>query len=249
MIRIAVFGSEGRMGNLVREESGSDFGVEACYDVRSPGLSSDRDLPPEVQVVVDFSAADAWTDLDGLLKGTDAALVSGTTGLGDRQRDLLDAWARDRAVFWAANMSRGIYVLRRLLRMAAEMLNDADIELVEAHHKHKADSPSGTAVRIAEDLGEVRPGLRPVYGREGDHGARRSNELGMHSLRGGDVPGDHSIGFFCRGESVTLSHRVTSRRTFALGALRAAAFVAGRPPGRYGMQDLITYLERSKNDT
>ncbi|MBD3369232.1 4-hydroxy-tetrahydrodipicolinate reductase [Candidatus Fermentibacteria bacterium] len=249
MIRIAVFGSEGRMGKLVREESGDGFGVEACYDVRSPGLSPDRSPPPEVQVVVDFSAADAWADLDGLLKGTDVALVSGTTGLGDRQRELLDAWAVDRAVFWAANMSRGVYVLRRLLGMAAKMLDDADIELVETHHKHKTDSPSGTAVRIAEDLGEVRPGLQPVYGREGDCGARRPHELGIHSLRGGDVPGDHSVGFFCRGESVTLRHSVTSRRTFALGALRAAAFVAGRPPGRYGMQDLITYLERNKNDT
>jgi 4-hydroxy-tetrahydrodipicolinate reductase len=247
---MAVFGSEGRMGRLIREESGDGFEVAACYDLRSPGLGPEDPLPDGTRVVVDFSAASAWADLDRLLDGTDAAVVSGTTGLGDREREFLNSWADHRAVFWAANMSRGIFVLRRLLSTAAAMLRESDVELTETHHNRKADSPSGTALRMIEDLRKVRPDLQPVYERKGNCGARRPHELGVHSLRGGDVAGDHRVSFFGQGESVTLGHRVTGRRTFALGALKAAAFMADKPPGLYGMQDLVEFSSKGEtNDT
>lgn len=237
-MKIAVFGSEGRMGLLVRQEA--ENSAVACYDSISPGLSVDVPLPPEVDVVVDFSIPEAWTDLDRLLSGTTAGLVTGTTGLTDDHLNLLTRWSDERPVFWASNMSRGIYVLGKLLGSAASMLSgDFDLEIVEYHHSGKVDSPSGTALTLLEHWIENGGGDRPVHGRSGPAGPRGRDETGIHSVRGGDVAGDHQLHLLGDGERLLLAHSATGRRTFAVGALKAADFIKGKPPGLYSMDDMM----------
>ena len=163
--------------------------------------------------------------------------MSGTTGVKDLSP--LDEAAAVVPVLWAANMSLGIQVLSELAAEAAQRLGPGfDVEITEVHHRKKVDAPSGTAVRIGEAIREVRP-LRPVAGRDGIVGARPSDELGMFALRGGDVIGDHTLVLACPGERIELTHRAHDRSLFALGALRAARWVAGAPPGRYDMADVL----------
>jgi 4-hydroxy-tetrahydrodipicolinate reductase len=241
-MKLCVFGSEGRMGRLIREEAGSS--VVACYDVKPPGLGVDTPLPDGVDVVVDFSLPAAWADLDRLISPSSAALVTGTTGLNGHQREMLDSWSVKRAVFASSNMSIGIYVLGKLLARAGEMLgDDFDLEVVECHHSGKVDSPSGTALTLVNIWEEsVGKGTR-TFGRSGASGPRSPEEIGIHSLRGGDVPGDHQLHLLGRGERLLLAHSATGRRTFAAGALRAAEFITGREPGLYTMDDLFREKE------
>jgi 4-hydroxy-tetrahydrodipicolinate reductase len=235
---IAVFGSEGRMGRLVREIAGPS--VLASYDAVSPGLSAEVPLPPEVDVVIEFSLPCAWGGLDRLLTGSRAALVSGTTGLGPTEEALLRKWSSERAVFRESNMSVGIHVLGRLLRQAGRLLADRfDLEVVEVHHGGKLDSPSGTALDLVEIWEAEGGGGRRVSGRSGRTGPRKHRETGIHSLRGGDVAGEHQLHLLGSGERLLLAHSATGRVVFAEGALRAARFLAGRPPGLYGMNDLL----------
>lgn len=238
MTGIAVFGGEGRMGRLVRGLAGD--AVLASYDTVPPGLSCDRPLPPGVDTVIEFSLPGAWPDLDRLLAGNRAALVSGTTGLGASDEALLRKWAGERAVFRSANMSVGIHVLGRLLRTAGRLLSDRfDLEVVEIHHGGKLDSPSGTALHLADIWESAGGGGRRVTGRSGRSGPRDRAETGIHALRGGDVAGEHQLHLLGQGERLLLAHSTTGRQTLAEGALRAARFLAGKPPGLYGMDDLL----------
>ena len=236
-MKICVFGSEGRMGRLVRADAGDS--VSACYDRNDFDGDSFEPLSPDVQVVIDFSSPEAWKDLDRLLEGSSAALVTGTTGLEEPQMEMLRRWSRTRAVFRASNFSFGVFVLGRLLRSAALMTGcDPDLEIVECHHGGKVDSPSGTALTLAGIWKDLCSNSEYVFGRRGRAGPRSRGEIGIHSVRGGDVTGDHSLHLLMQGESITLSHRATGRRTFSLGALRAAEFIAEKPPGIYSMKDL-----------
>lgn len=227
------------MGRLVREEAGDS--VIACYDRIPPGLKPDVPIPDEVDVVLDFSLPSAWKDLDRLLAPGSAALVTGTTGLDYSEEEMLAGWARQRAVFASSNMSVGIYVLGKLLSYAGEMLaGDFDLEVVECHHSGKVDSPSGTALTLVEIWEKSGGGGgRRMAGRSGPAGPRSPGEVGIHSLRGGDVAGDHQLHLLGKGERLLLSHSATGRRTFAAGALKAAEFINGKPPGIYTMDDLM----------
>lgn len=237
-MELCVFGSEGRMGRLIREEAGDS--VIACYDVVPPGRKADIPIPDEVDVVIDFSLPSAWRDLDILLNPVSAALVTGTTGLGYSEKQLLAKWAKERAVFVSSNMSIGIYVLGKLLESAAEMLaDDFDLEIVECHHSGKVDSPSGTALSLSDIWEENGGGSRKMLGRSGPAGPRSSNETGIHSLRGGDVTGDHQLHLLGKGERLLLSHSATGRKTFAAGALKAAEYINNKSPGIYTMDDLM----------
>jgi len=237
-MKLCVFGSSGRMGRLLREEAGDS--VVACYDVIPPGMKVDVPLPEEIDVVMDFSLPSAWKDLDRLLSTSAAALVTGTTGLGDREKKMLAGWAKVRPVFASSNMSIGIYVLGKLLAYAGEMLaEDFDLEIVECHHSGKVDSPSGTALAFVEIWENSGGGSRRIFGRSGQAGPRSHDETGIHSLRGGDVAGDHQLHLLGKGERLLLSHSATGRRTFAAGALKAAEFLNGKAPGIYTMDDLI----------
>jgi len=238
---LAVFGSSGRMGRLVAEEAEGRFALTALYDRRPPGTPPAGDLAAGTDVVVDFSLPKAWNDLDSLLAGTEAALVTGTTGLEDEDLRMVRRWSKERAVFQAFNMSRGVWVLRRLLKLAGSLLgDDADMELVETHHRRKVDSPSGTALSLLDAWESAAGRGSRVFGRRGAAGPRPKEERGVHSVRGGDVPGDHRVMLLCDGEVVELSHRAVSRRTFAAGALAAAALVVNSPRGLYGMSDLMS---------
>jgi 4-hydroxy-tetrahydrodipicolinate reductase len=192
-------------------------------------------------VIVDFSREEGLrTLLREWPEDSSAALVSGTTGLDSELQSLLAKRAERSPVFYAANLSQGIYALRMLARRAAELLDSEwDVELVEMHHNRKADAPSGTAAALIETVQEAWPiPLEPVYGRAGLPGPRGEHEMGVFALRGGTVVGEHELIFAGPEETLRLSHQAGSRMLFARGALRACRFVAQQPPGLYGMDDL-----------
>lgn len=243
-MRICVFGSEGRMGRALRMEAGDS--VAACYDVAPPGTPPDVPMPEDIDVVIDFSLPSAWGSLDRLLDPVNCALVTGTTGLGPDQEVLLRKWATMRPVFHASNMSVGVFVLGRLLETAGMLLCGSgsgdpgfSLEVVEIHHGGKLDSPSGTALRLVEVWEGIAGPASRTFGRSGQAGPRKPDEVGIHSLRGGDVTGEHQLHLLGPGERLVLAHSAEGRRTFAAGALRAARFVLDREPGLYSMEDML----------
>ncbi|MCK5131560.1 MAG: 4-hydroxy-tetrahydrodipicolinate reductase [Candidatus Sabulitectum sp.] len=230
MTRVAIFGANGRMGRLIAEEASGRFDLVQAFDA-----GDEFKLDSSVEVVIDFSLPSAWNDLNTLIAGTDAALVSGTTGLDESERTLLNKWITSRPVFYSSNMSVGIHVLGRLMETASGMLGDSfDRELIEFHHRRKKDSPSGTALSLLK-----RWDGEKIFGRHGNTGEREFGTVGVHAVRGGDVVGEHHLHFLGDGERLTISHLATDRRVFALGAIRAADFIAGRPPGIYTMEDML----------
>ncbi|MFO0756691.1 MAG: 4-hydroxy-tetrahydrodipicolinate reductase [Byssovorax sp.] len=259
-MRIAVHGVTGRMGQQVVRLAAAE-GLSLVGAIASPssaGLGRDAGeiagaglLGVEISadtasgllgadVVIDFSRAEA---LPGLLQHAArarVAVVSGTTRLDTLGEQRLDEAAKVVPVLWAPNTSVGVQVLADLVKLAVEGLGlGFDIEIVETHHKAKIDAPSGTADRLRLAAEEGRQGLRAVHGREGNVGPRKPEEIGMHAVRGGDVIGDHTVHLFGHGERIELTHRATSRELFARGAIRAARFLAGKPPGRYTMADVL----------
>jgi 4-hydroxy-tetrahydrodipicolinate reductase len=257
-LRIAVCGATGRMGRTVTrlcQESDDLQLVGACAGSEDPDLGEDAGVLAGARgagvavtddisaallgadVVIDFSLPVALAELARHAARQGVALVSGTTGVTDMS--VLDEAAGKVAVLWAPNMSLGVQVLSDLVAEAARRLGPGfDIEISEVHHRKKVDAPSGTALRLAEALQEVRA-LRPISGRQGNVGARGSDELGIVALRGGDVLGDHTVHLLGPGERLELTHRATSRDLFALGALRAARWLATQPPGRYSLRDVL----------
>jgi 4-hydroxy-tetrahydrodipicolinate reductase len=239
--KLVIMGARGRMGRA----------LIACA-ARRPGLRvvGEIDVGDEVEacigsadVVVDFSLHEATLGIARLCAGVGKALVIGTTGHGEDQRAEIAAVGARIPVVWSSNFSTGVNALFWLTRKAAEILGPSfDLEVVEMHHRLKKDAPSGTARTLAEVLAAVRgQQLSDVvrHGRQGITGERTAAEIGMHSLRGGDVVGDHTVIFAAPGERVELSHRASSRETFAEGALRAAEWVVRQPPGLYDMQDVL----------
>jgi len=230
MTKAAVFGSSGRMGKLVQEVSPGSISVIQAIDV-----GDKLELDSEVEVVIDFSLPSAWSNLNTLLSSSDAALVSGTTGLSEVERKLLQSWAAKRPVFYSSNMSIGIHVLGRLMKTATSMLGESfDKELIEIHHREKKDSPSGTALSLLDNWSGER-----AYGRTKGAEARKPGTVGVHSVRGGDVVGEHHLHFIGDGERITISHLATNRLVYARGAIRAAEFIKGKPSGLYSMEDLL----------
>ena len=257
-LKISVCGATGRMGRAVIRLCGQAPELElvgACAAAGDTGLGEDAgtlagglrsgvaitdDMASALlgaQVVVDFSQPHALEQLARLAARQGVALVSGTTGLKDTA--LLDTAAARIPVLWAANMSLGVQVLAELAAEAARRLGpDFDVEISEMHHRSKVDAPSGTGLRLAEAVREVRD-LRTVTGRSGIVGARTRDEIGVLAFRGGDVIGDHTVHLLGPGERLELTHRATNRDLFAQGALRAARWIAKQPPGRYTLKDVL----------
>lgn len=241
MTRLIVHGSRGQMGQTLLQCAARhpDLEVVGAVDV-GDSLSS---VVPSADVVIDFSAHEASLEVTEVCARHQKALVLGTTGHGNDEKQRLLAAMASIPVVWSSNYSSGVNTLFWLTRRAAEILGPGfDLEVVEMHHRLKRDAPSGTATTLLEILGEVRQlelqkELR--HGRVGVPGPRTSNEIGIHAIRGGDVVGDHTVIFAAQGERVELSHKASSRSTFAEGALRAARWVVGRTPGRYDMQDVL----------
>lgn len=202
-----------------------------------------RAVVSQADVVIDFSSHQATAAIAQVCAEHHKAMVIGTTGHSNEDRSQLTQLSSQIPIVLSSNFSTGVNTLFWLTRKAAEILGpEFDLEVMEMHHRLKRDAPSGTARTLAEILAEVRKQqLEKVvrHGREGIVGERTSTEIGMHSVRGGDVVGDHTVIFAGLGERVELSHKASSRETFANGALRAAQWVANRKPGLYDMQDVL----------
>jgi 4-hydroxy-tetrahydrodipicolinate reductase len=194
-------------------------------------------------VIVEFTAPEATLAHLRLAANVGARAVVGTTGLSAAQRDEVTGLARRTAIVLAPNFSVGVTVaLKALALMARALGDDYDVEITEIHHRYKKDAPSGTAQRMGEVVAEALGrdlASTAVHGRQGMPGERTPKEIGVFSLRSGDVVGEHTVSFGTLGERLELTHRAHSRDTFARGALRAVRFVAGRPPGLYSMQDVL----------
>ena len=257
MIRAVVAGAGGRMGSRVlaalREEK--DFAVTGAFErAGSEHVGRDADgiaivagiddaLGKGADVVIDFTAPSASLQHASVCAARGVALVIGTTGFAAEQKNDLRTAARRIPLVLAPNMSVGVNVLFRLVAAAARALGSAyEVEIVEMHHRMKRDAPSGTALRLAEIAAEaLGPGPEQsfVYARHGDTGPRKKGSIGLQSLRGGDVVGEHTVHFLADGERLELTHEATSRDNFARGAVRAARWLAGRKPGFYDMQDVL----------
>ncbi len=241
MANITIVGSKGRMGQALLGLAPSFPGLKVVG-----AIDEGDDLGKvigETDVVIDFSVHQNTAPVAALCASHKTALVIGTTGQSPDDKEATLKSSQSIPMVWASNFSTGVNTLFWLTRKAAEILGpEFDLEVIEMHHRFKADSPSGTAATLAEILADARDQqLTDVirHGRQGILGQRTSNEIGMHSLRGGDVVGDHTVMFSALGERLELTHRASSRDTFAHGALRAAQWVAEQAPGLYDMQDVL----------
>jgi 4-hydroxy-tetrahydrodipicolinate reductase len=239
--KLIIVGSKGRMGEALVRLAGQDPKLElvALIDKGDNVLDSiDRS-----DVLIEFAHHSLSGDLANTAADHGKAMVIGTTGHAANERKAIEAAARRIPIVFAPNFSIGVNLLFYLTQLAAETLGeDYDQEIVEMHHRQKLDAPSGTARRLGEILAETAGGTYDdlaLHGRHGDVGARARRVIGMHALRGGDVVGDHTVHFSAVGERLELTHRASSRDTFASGALRAAQWVRAQKPGLYSMQDVL----------
>lgn len=264
MIRIAIAGVAGRMGRQLVEASAQAADVTLAVAVERPGSSMigcdagelagigrngvvvGDDLGARLDafdVLIDFTRPEPTLAHLALCRTAGRRIVIGTTGFSAAQKADIQAAAADIGVVFAPNFSIGVNLCFRLLDIAARVLgDDVDIEVLEAHHRHKVDAPSGTALRMGEvvaqalgrELSEVA-----VYGREGQTGERDRRTIGFATVRAGDIVGEHTVLFADLGERVEITHKASSRMTFARGAVRAAGWLAARGPGLYDMQDVL----------
>ena len=240
-LRIAVAGSTGRMGQMLIEAVGAapDCTLAGVFDIGADLRAS----LAQAQVLIDFTRPEGTLAHLAACRELGVKAVIGTTGFDEAQKATVKAHARDIAIVMAPNMSVGVNVVFKLLEMAARSLNDGyDVEIVETHHRHKVDAPSGTALKMGEVVaGALGRDLQDcaVYAREGVTGERRPGSIGFASLRGGDVVGDHSVLFCGTGERIEISHKSSSRSNYAQGSLRAARFLADKPNGLYGMEHVL----------
>ena len=205
-----------------------------------PVYETVTDFPSKADVIVDFSHHTALPSLLDYAKKTGTPIVVATTGHTDEEKALMKEAANDVAVFFSGNMSIGINLLMELCRRASETLGESfDVEIIEKHHNQKLDAPSGTAIMLADAVKETREQTEYVYDRHSVRKKRDPSEIGIHSVRGGTIVGEHEVIFAGMNEVITLSHSAGSREIFATGALRAAAYLAKKTSGMYNMSDLI----------
>jgi len=269
MLRVAITGAAGRMGrSLVGAVLASGSGVRlgaATVEAGDPALGADAGLlvagrpvgvpmveslghcPGGFDALIDFTSPAALAGHAAHCREHGKALVVGTTGLGPEHQRLLAACAEAAPVLHSPNMSLGVNLSLALLRQAATALGDGfDVEIVEVHHRHKKDAPSGTALAmgraVAESLGRELDDCA-VYGREGIGGERDRKTIGFATVRGGDIVGEHTVIFAGPGERLEITHKAGGRMTFAHGALRAARWLAGKPPGLYTLSDVLKRIE------
>ena len=256
-VRIGIHGVPGRMGtrlihliqadpNLVlgaalgragRPELGGDVGP--LVGLPATGVALSATLDEAVDVVITFSQPLATLAIAEVCARTGTPLVVGTTGMEAAAKATLAGFAGQIPLLVAPNTSRAVNLLMRLVGEAARALSEADIEVVERHHRFKKDAPSGTALRLAEIAAEAIGTDRFIHGRSGLTGERPRGEIGIHALRTGDNPGEHTVVFGLMGECLELTHRALNRDGFARGALDAARFLVDQPPGLYSMNDLF----------
>lgn len=261
--RVCVAGASGRMGQMLVEAvqgsgdcvltgaldvaSSPSIGLDAgAFSGRRTGVSITADLAqglPGAQVLIDFTRPEGTMEHLKACVAHKVNLVIGTTGFDDSQKSQIAEAAQSIAIVMAPNMSVGVNVTLKLLEMAAKALSTGyDIEIIEAHHRHKVDAPSGTALKMGEVIaGALGRELKDcaVYAREGVTGERDPSSIGFATVRGGDIVGDHTVLFAGTGERIEITHKSSSRATYAQGSLRAVRFLAGRPSGLYDMFDVL----------
>lgn len=226
----------GKMGHMVEELAvARGWNIVGHADIDCP---ENYETAPKADVCIDFSGVGAQKALAAYIRRTKTPLLSGTTGLTEPDFDVLRDLSKEVPVIWTANYSTGVAVLKKLLREYAPVLRDWDKEIVELHHNQKVDAPSGTAKQLLQAIDPDGTAL-VVHGREGMCGKRRENEIGVFSLRGGTVAGEHTVSFFGEDECLEFTHKAQSRRVFAAGAVRAAEALADKPAGFYTLEELI----------
>ena len=263
-VRVGICGAAGRMGKTILEVCNETDGVEigaAIEHTESPfigldageqaglgklGINIVEDISTTIgnfDVLIDFTFASA---VPGNVEQCVAAgknMVIGTTGLTDEQKKIIKSASKKIAIVFAPNMSIGVNLCFKLLEMATQVIgNDADIEIIEAHHREKKDAPSGTSLRMGEVIADtLGRNLKDcaIYGREGITGVRNKETIAFETIRAGDIVGEHTVMFATSGERVEISHKATSRKTFANGAVRAAKWIAGKSTGLFDMRDVL----------
>lgn len=264
MIRIAITGAAGRMGRALIEAVnnsencqlaaatvlpdsslvGADAGEVAGVGKLGVQLVGNlAEVVDQFDVAIDFTAIDATLENARVCSGAGKPLVIGTTGFSDEQKAQLQQFASQSPICMATNFSTGVNLCFKLLEVAAKVLgDDVDVEIVEAHHRHKVDAPSGTALSmgevVADTLGRDLKKVA-VYGREGQTGARERETIGFATVRAGDIVGDHTVMFCADGERVEITHKASSRQAFARGAVRAAQWMTAQSSGMFDMQDVL----------
>ncbi|CAD5373150.1 dihydrodipicolinate reductase [Rubrivivax sp. A210] len=263
MLKIAIAGASGRMGHMLIEAvlASGDCTLAGALDIagspalgqdagafagRATGITITSDLRQGLagaDVLIDFTRPEGTLAHLAVCRELGVRAVIGTTGFTPAQKAELAAHGQHLALVWAPNMSVGVNVMLRLLDQAARALGEGyDIEVVEVHHKHKVDAPSGTALAMGEAVARARGvslDTHGVFARHGHTGERPAGAIGFATLRGGDIVGEHTVMFAGTGERIEISHKSGSRANYAEGSLRAARFLAGRAPGAYGMGDVL----------
>ena len=264
MTRIAITGAAGRMGRSLIEACQQAAGLELTVALEHPdssllgsdagevaglgklGVAIGADLAAVIDDfdrLIDFTRTEPMRAKLEVCRAAGRRMVIGTTGFDDAQKAQIAAAAQDMGVVFAPNMSVGVNVCLKLLDMAARVLGDeVDVEVIEAHHRHKVDAPSGTALRMGEVVAEaLGRDLKTcaVFGREGHTGERDRNTIGFETIRAGDIVGDHTVLFAGSGERIEITHKASSRMTFANGAIRAAGWLMEQDAGLFDMQDVL----------
>ena len=241
MTKIAINGSNGRMGQALIEAVKLNPNVSQG-SILNRGDDIERELK-DFDVLIDFTRPEATLDALSICQNAGKAMVIGTTGFSDDALKAIDQASSDIPIVFAPNMSVGVNLTLKLLETTAKVIGaDSNIEIVETHHRHKVDAPSGTALKMGEvianalgrDLSECA-----VYGREGTEEPRDKKTIGFSSIRGGDVVGEHSVTFFMEGERVEITHKASSRMTYANGAVKACQWLTNQENGLYSMQDVL----------
>ena len=250
-MKILVWGIGGKMGHMLMEciEKNPDTelagGVDKFADPKDfkvPVFKNAMEINVDVDVIIDFSRPEALGEILTFAISKNIPLVSCTTGYTDEQNALIKKASESIAIFKSSNMSVGINLLIALCKKATNLLGeDFEVEIIEQHHDRKVDSPSGTALSIAEAINEEYNNSKPfVYGRHSKTEKRTKEEIGIHAVRGGTIVGKHDVLFIGQDEVVTLSHEAQSRQVFANGAVKAAIYIANKKPGMYNMNDLLS---------
>ena len=262
--RVGICGAGGRMGKTILEVCRETKGVKIAAAIEqrgSPMIGKDAGeqagigklgvaivddiarVADKFDVLIDFTLAASVPDNIRKCRAAGKNMVIGTTGLSDKQKEVIKQASKEIAIVFAPNMSIGVNLCFKLLEMAANVIGeDADIEIIEAHHREKKDAPSGTSLRMGEVIANtLGRDLKKcaIYGREGITGARDKKTIGFETIRAGDIVGEHTVMFATSGERVEISHKATSRKTFASGAMRAAQWVATKKTGLFDMQDVL----------
>ena len=263
MTTIAITGAGGRMGKTLLEAANETDGLTVSAAIERAGSSlvgvdagelagigtlnvivvDNLAEAPAFDVLIDFTRPEVTLANIAVCRKRGSAMVIGTTGFDETQKASISEASKDISIVFAPNMSVGVNLCLKLLETAAKVLGDeVDIEVIEAHHRHKVDAPSGTALRMGEVVADaLGRDLKDcaVYGREGQTGERDRKTIGFETIRAGDIVGDHTVMFASMGERVEITHKASSRMTFASGAMRAALWLSDRPVGLYDMQDVL----------